>query len=166
MGPWVRRAAAACRARVPAPANASVTDQWLEEDIPVYVHPKDPFKRVDILPSSRAIEVRVAGKTVAKAPSSMHLLETGLPARYYISPGAVDPSVLRRSDLVTRCPYKGDAEYYHVVVDGQEMKNLVWYYRLPTHESAAVAGLLCFYNEKVDIILDGEPQERPKTPFS
>ncbi|PNY26623.1 Uncharacterized protein TCAP_03449 [Tolypocladium capitatum] len=141
-------------------------DQWLEEDVPVYVHPKDPFKRIDILPSSRPIEVKVAGKTVARSAAVVHLLETGLPVRYYVSPGAVDASVLRRSDLVTRCPYKGDAEYYHVVVDGQEMKNLVWCYRLPTHESAGIAGLLCFYNEKVDIILDGELQEKPKTPFS
>ncbi|EFY99397.1 DUF427 domain protein [Metarhizium robertsii] len=143
----------------------AVTDQWLEEDIPVYVHPKDPFKRIDILPSSRPIEVRVGGKTVAKAASSVHLHETGLPTRYYISPGAVDPAVLRKSSLVTRCPYKGDAEYYDIVVDGKQHHDLVWYYRLPTHESAGIAGLLCFYNEKVDILLDGQLLERPKTHF-
>ncbi|KAJ3460353.1 hypothetical protein FSOLCH5_008068 [Fusarium solani] len=141
-------------------------DQWLEEDAPIYVHPKDPFKRVDILPSQRPIEVQVNGKTVAKASSSMHLFETGLPTRYYLPLGAIDQSVLRKSDLKTKCPYKGEAEYYHVVVDGQEMKNLAWYYRLPTHESAAIAGLVCFYNEKVDTILDGEPQPRPKTHFA
>ncbi|OAQ70933.1 WSC domain-containing protein [Pochonia chlamydosporia 170] len=140
-------------------------DQWLEEDVPVYVHPKDPFKRIDILPSSRPIEVKVGGKTVAKASSSVHLHETGLPARYYISPGAVDPAVIRKSSLITKCPYKGDAEYYHILVDGAVYDNLVWYYRLPTHESAGIAGLLCFYNEKVDILLDGQLLERPKTHF-
>ncbi|KAJ4318002.1 hypothetical protein N0V84_007056 [Fusarium piperis] len=141
-------------------------DQWLEEDAPIYVHPKDPFKRVDILPSQRPIEVQVMGKTVAKASSSMHLFETGLPTRYYLPLGAIDQSVLRKSDLRTKCPYKGEAEYYHVVIDGQEMKNLAWYYRLPTHESAAIAGLVCFYNEKVDTILSGEPLPRPKTHFA
>lgn len=141
-------------------------DQWLEEDAPIYVHPKDPFKRVDILPSQRKIEVQVMGKTVAIATSSMHLFETGLPTRYYLPLSSVDQSVLEKSKLRTRCPYKGEAEYYHVVVDGQEMGNLVWYYTHPTHESAAIAGLVCFYNEKVDIVLDGVLQTRPKTKFA
>ncbi|KPM38351.1 hypothetical protein AK830_g8239 [Neonectria ditissima] len=131
-------------------------DQWLEEDVPIYVHPKDPFKRIDILPSTRNIEVKVAGKTVAKSASSVHLLETGLPTRYYLPLASVDQSVLRKSNLLTKCPYKGDAEYYNVVVGGREMENLVWYYRTPTHESAPIAGLVCFYNEKVEILLDGE----------
>jgi uncharacterized protein (DUF427 family) len=138
----------------------------MEEDAPIFVHPKDPFKRIDILPSLRPVEVKVHGKTVAKTPSSMHLFESGLPTRFYMPLTAVDPSVLRKSDLVTQCPYKGDAEYYDVVVDGKEAKNVVWYYRLPTQESAAIAGLVCFYNEKVDILLDGELLEKPKTWFS
>ncbi|KAK7432949.1 hypothetical protein QQZ08_000420 [Neonectria magnoliae] len=141
-------------------------DQWLEEDVPIYVHPKDPFKRVDILPSTRSIEVKAAGKTVAKSASSVHLLETGLPTRYYLPLASVDQSVLRKSNLMTKCPYKGEAEYYNVVVGGDEMENLVWYYRTPTHESAPIAGLLCFYNEKVDILLDGELLERPRTQFA
>lgn len=103
---------------------------------------------------------------MAKSTHSAHLLETSLPTRYYLPLTSVDQSVLRKSDLITQCPYKGDAEYYHVVVDGQEWKDLVWYYRLPTHESAHIAGLVCFYNEKVDIILDGELLERPKTHFA
>lgn len=121
---------------------------------------------MDTLASSRPIEIRVAGKTVAKSTSAVHLLETGLPTRYYLPVSAVDQGVLRDSNLLTRCPYKGDAEYYHVVVDEVEMENLVWYYRLPTHESAAIAGLVCFYNEKVDIVLDGKLLDRPKTHFA
>ncbi|KAK2054548.1 DUF427-domain-containing protein [Colletotrichum caudatum] len=141
-------------------------DQWLEEETPIYVHPKDPFKRIDILPSSRPVEVKVAGRTVAKTDFAVHLLETGLPTRYYLPLASVDQSALRKSELLTKCPYKGDAEYYHIVVDGEEHKDLVWYYRNPTHESAGIAGLLCFYNEKVDIFLDGRLLERPKTFFS
>ncbi|CAI6090220.1 hypothetical protein V2G26_006272 [Clonostachys chloroleuca] len=140
-------------------------DEWLEEDQPIYVHAKDPFKRIDILPSQRPIEVKVSGQTVAKSNFAMHLFETGLPTRYYLPLSAVDQTVLRKSQLVTKCPYKGEAEYYHIVINGKEQQNLVWYYRLPTHESAAVAGMVCFYNEKVDISLDGKPLERPKTIF-
>ncbi|KAJ3550200.1 hypothetical protein NM208_g101 [Fusarium decemcellulare] len=146
--------------------NFNSISQWLEEDVPIFVHPKDPFKRVDILASQRHIQVKVQGKTVADAASSMHLFETGLPTRYYLPLASVDPAVLRKSDLITRCPYKGEAEYYHVVVDGEEISNIVWYYRLPTHESSAIAGLVCFYNEKVDIIIDGELQSRPSTHFA
>jgi uncharacterized protein (DUF427 family) len=142
------------------------TDQWLEEDVPIYVHPKDPFKRIETLPSTRTVEVKIEGVTVAKSASSVHLLETGLPTRYYLPLTSVVQGTLRKSNLVTKCPYKGEAEYYNIVVGGVEKENLVWYYRTPTHESAAVAGLVCFYNEKVDILLDGELLERPKTWFS
>ncbi|KAK5989406.1 hypothetical protein PT974_10925 [Cladobotryum mycophilum] len=141
-------------------------DKWLEEDVPIYTHPKDPYKRIDTLPSTRPIEVRVYGRTVAKSSYAVHLHETGLPTRYYLPLGAVDQAYLRKSDLRTSCPYKGDAEYYDVVVDGHEFKDIVWYYRVPTHESAGIAGLLCFYNEKVDIILDGTVLEKPVSWFS
>ncbi|KAM3483608.1 hypothetical protein MY8738_003029 [Beauveria namnaoensis] len=139
-------------------------DQWLEEDVPIYVHPKDPSKRIEVLPSSRRIEVRVDGKTVAKSGFSMHLHEPRLPTRYYLPMGCLDQTVLRRSELVTKCPYKGDADYYDVVIGGVEYPNIVWYYRYPALECGALAGMACFYNEKVDILLDGQLLERPSMP--
>lgn len=141
-------------------------DAWFEEDVPIFVHPKDPFKRIDIVHSTRPVRVLVGGAEVARAPSAQHLFETGLPPRYYLPPTSVDASVLRPSQTVTRCPYKGEAEYYDVVVGGETFKDVVWYYRHPTMESAPIVGHLCFYNEKVDIELDGEKLERPKTLFA
>ncbi|KAL7793794.1 hypothetical protein V8C37DRAFT_377367 [Trichoderma ceciliae] len=140
-------------------------DTWLEEDIPIFVHPKDPFKRIDILPSTRSVEVRIAGKTVASSSFAMHLHETSLPVRYYLPLASVDPAILRRSSTVTSCPYKGDAEYYDVVLDGEEHKDIVWYYKHPIHESLAVAGLVSFYNEKVEILVDGKALTKPVTHF-
>ena len=137
------------------------SDQWLEEDTPIYVHPKDPTKRIEALPSSRAIEVRIDGRPVAQSGFSVHLHEPRLPTRYYLPLGCVDPTVLRRSELVTKCPYKGDADYYDLVIDGVEYPNVLWYYRYPALECGALAGMACFYNEKVDILLDGELLERP-----
>ncbi|KAL6882268.1 DUF427 domain-containing protein [Trichoderma longibrachiatum] len=136
----------------------SAMDSWLEEDLPIYGHPKDPFKRIDILPSTRPIEVRIGGTTVAKSSFAQHLHETGLRVRYYLPlASVVDPALLRRSSTTTYCPYKGTAEYYDVVLeDGREFKDVVWYYRATLHESAAVAGLISFYNEKVEILLDGK----------
>lgn len=141
-------------------------DAWFEEDTRVDVHPKDPFKRIDIVHSTRPLRVAVGGHTVAEAASAQHLFETGLPPRYYLPPTSVDQSVLRPSATVTRCPYKGEAEYYDVVVGGETYKDIVWFYRHPTLESAPIVGHLCFYNEKVDIELDGEKLERPTTHFA
>ncbi|KAI1427634.1 DUF427-domain-containing protein [Xylaria sp. FL1777] len=146
-------------------------DAWFEEDVRVDVHPKDPFKRVDVVFSSRPVRVLVAGTEVARAESCFHLYETGLPVRLYLPATAVRAELLRESETVTACPYKGEANYYDVVVneggDGeQRFKDVIWYYKNPKMECAGIAGCLCFYNEKVDIELDGKLLERPKTPFS
>ncbi|KAF2221546.1 hypothetical protein BDZ85DRAFT_265578 [Elsinoe ampelina] len=135
-------------------------DTWLEEDLPIAIHPKDPFKRIDILPSLRPITIRLSSHILAHTTSSFHLYETGLPVRYYMPLTAVDQSLLRPSDTRTGCPYKGEAEYYSIVVDGKEYPDLVWYYSRPTVECAAIQGMVCFYNEKVEVEVDGKKEER------
>ncbi|KAH0269346.1 DUF427-domain-containing protein, partial [Aureobasidium melanogenum] len=131
----------------------SAADQWLEEDTPIFVHPKDPFKRIDILHSTRGIKVSLKDATIAESDSCMQLYETGLPVRYYIPLTAINTSLLRPSKTTTQCPYKGEAEYYDVVVDGKTHKDIVWFYTRPTIECATIAGLCCFYNEKVDMMI-------------
>lgn len=140
-------------------------DEWFEEDEPIYVHPRSPYSRVDILSSSRHIRVEIDGVTIADSRTPRILFETGLPARYYLPLTDIRMDLLTPSDTHTSCPYKGNADYWNVRVGDTEYPDLVWIYRTPTPESQKVAGLACFYNEKVDIYLDGELQERPKTPF-
>ncbi|HEX4816934.1 MAG TPA: DUF427 domain-containing protein [Nonomuraea sp.] len=137
-------------------------DAWFEEDEQVYFHPRDPYTRVDILPSSRHVRVEVDGVTVADSRGPRILFETGLPARYYLPKTDVRLDLLRPTDTVTHCPYKGSAEYWSV--NGR--KDLAWSYRTPLPESERIAGLIAFYNEKLDIYVDGELEERPKTKFS
>ncbi|MEU6726993.1 DUF427 domain-containing protein [Nonomuraea wenchangensis] len=137
-------------------------DAWFEEDEEVYVHARDPYTRVDILPTSRHVRVEVDGVTVADSRGARILFETGLPARYYLPKTDVRLDLLEHTDTVTRCPYKGTAEYWSV--NGQE--DLAWSYRTPLPESERIAGLIAFYNEKLDIYVDGELQERPRTKFS
>ncbi|KAL9105432.1 MAG: hypothetical protein Q9227_009393 [Pyrenula ochraceoflavens] len=150
----------------------SSPDQWYEEDTPIYVHPRDPFKRIDILTSTRPLKISLNGVTLATTNISYHLFETSLPTRYYIpSTSITDWSLLKPSALRTQCPYKGEAEYYSVVLpsnDGgeKEHNDLVWYYTRPLLECTPVAGCLCFYNEKVDIELDGKMLERPVSYWS
>jgi uncharacterized protein (DUF427 family) len=140
--------------------------EWFEEDEPVYTHPRDPYSRVDILASSRHVRVEVDGVTVADSRQPRILFETGLPPRYYVPLTDVRMDLLRSSATQTHCPYKGTASYWSVQAGEQLHTDIVWIYRTPLPESQKVAGLACFYDEKVDVYLDGELQPRPKTHFS
>jgi uncharacterized protein (DUF427 family) len=141
-------------------------DEWLEEDEPVYTHPRDPFTRVDILASSRRVQIALDGLVLADSDQPRILYETGLPPRYYLPLTQVRYDLFRPSDTVTHCPYKGDATYWSVDVNGTLHEDLVWTYRTPLPESVKIAGLVSFFNEKVDLTLDGVPIERPRTHFS
>lgn len=141
-------------------------DAWFEEDEEVFSHPRDPFHRVDILASSRHIRVEVEGETVADSTAPRLLFETGLPVRYYLPKTHVRMDLLTHTDTVTQCPYKGEAEYWSVRAGDKVQADLAWSYRLPTAESQKIAGLICFYDEKVDVYVDGVKQERPKTKFA
>jgi uncharacterized protein (DUF427 family) len=141
-------------------------DEWLEEDEPVYTHPRDPYTRVDILASSRRVRVEVDGVTVAESVRPHILFETGLPPRYYLPLSDIRMDLLRPSTTQTHCPYKGTASYWSVDTGHATHPDVVWIYRTPLPESQKIAGLACFYNEKVDIYLDGELTERPRTHFS
>ncbi len=141
-------------------------DHWFEEDEEVFVHARDPYTRVDVLRSSRHVQVAIDGVIVADSRTPVLLFETGLPTRYYLPKTDVRLDLLTPTDTRTSCPYKGVAEYWSVDAGGQAQDDIVWSYRYPVHESAGIAGLMCFYNEKVDITVDGVPQERPRTVFS
>ena len=141
-------------------------DAWFEEDEEVFIHARDPYTRVDALPSSRRIEVKINGETVADSTRPTLLFETGLPTRYYLPLTDVRMDLLRDSDTATFCPYKGEASYYSVETGGELVEDIAWYYKYPVEESSRIAGMVSFYNEKVDIYVDGVAEQRPKTVFS
>ena len=144
----------------------SAMDEWLEEDEPVYVHPRDPYTRVDVLGSTRHVEIRIDGVTIADSHQPRILFETGLPPRYYLPLTDFRLELLTPSSAETQCPYKGTATYWHVDVNGKRYGDFVWMYRSPLPESQKIAGLVATYNEKVDLYLDGELQDRPRSHFS
>ena len=144
----------------------SSMDAWFEEDEQVFTHPRDPYTRVDILASSRHVRVEVDGVAIAESTSPRLLFETGLPVRYYLPKTHVRMDLLTPTDSVTHCPYKGQAEYWSVRAAGGVHDDLAWSYGAPFPESQKIAGLVAFYNEKVDIYVDGVLQERPVTKFS
>ncbi|MCH9024549.1 MAG: DUF427 domain-containing protein [candidate division Zixibacteria bacterium] len=141
-------------------------DAWFEEEEEVFVYARDPHKRIDILPSSRHIKVVVDGITVGETKRPWLLFETGLPIRYYMPKHDARMDLLEPSEVVTSCPYKGDANLYSIKIDDKLHENLAWIYRFPTAECARIQGLVCFFNEKLDIYEDDTLLPRPKTAWS
>ena len=141
-------------------------DAWFEEDEEVFTHARDPYTRVDILPSSRHVRVEVDGVTIAESTSPRLLFETGLPVRYYLPKPHVRMELLTPTDAESHCPYKGQAAWWSVRAGDHVHEDLAWSYATPLPESQKIAGLVCFYNEKVDVYVDGVLQERPRTKFS
>ena len=136
-------------------------DRWLDEDEDLVAHPRDPFKRIDTRRSSRHVVIEIDGQTVAESRQPTLLFETYLPTRYYFPAADVNTNLLAPSETRTQCAYKGVAEYW--AAGGQDV---AWTYHDPLHDAAPVKDMIAFFNERVDITLDGEPQPRPRTPWS
>jgi uncharacterized protein (DUF427 family) len=142
-------------------------DAWFEEDDEVFVHPRSPYHRVDVLNSSRHVQVIVGGEIVADSHRPRLLFETGLPTRYYLPKLDVRMDLLEATDTVTRCPYKGKAQYWSVRIGDQVFRDRVWSYSPSLPECPKIDDLVCFFNERVDaIVVDGEELPVPKTPWS
>ena len=141
-------------------------DSWFEEDEEVFTHARDPHTRVDILASSRNVRVEVGGVVVADSSSPRLLFETGVTVRYYVPKPHVRMDLMQRGEKVTHCPYKGRAESWSLRNGDQVVENVAWSYPAPLPESQKIAGLMAFYNEKVDLFVDGVLQEHPSRRFA
>jgi uncharacterized protein (DUF427 family) len=142
------------------------TLDWYEEDERVFVHARDPHKRVDTLASSRHVQIMIAGEVIADTHKPHLLFETHLPTRYYIPQTDVRMQYLHETSHTSQCPYKGKARYWSAQVGDQTLKNVAWSYPDPIPENPKIKDLISFYNEKVDIYVDGELMPRPVTPWS
>ena len=144
----------------------SALDSWLEEDEEVFVHPRNPYTRVDALRSTRHVRIELDDAVLAESSSPVMVFETGLPTRYYFNRTEVHFDHLVASDTVTSCPYKGmTSGHWSVRVGDALHPDLGWAYDFPTRQLIPIAGMISFYNEKVDVVIDGELLPRPKTHF-
>jgi uncharacterized protein (DUF427 family) len=141
-------------------------ERWFEEDEENVVHPRDPYHRVDVLDTSRRVRISLDGETLGETERGRVIFETGLPPRWYLPREDVREELLVPTDTRTGCAYKGFASYVSVRVGDRVEEDLAWSYSEPRREVSPVAGMVCFFNERVDIELDGELQERPLTPWS
>ena len=141
-------------------------DAWFEEDEEVFVHPRDPYTRVDTVHSSKHVRVEIDGVVVADSRRPVLLYETGLPTRYYVPKQDVRMDLLVPTETVSMCPYKGIAHYWSAVVGAKVAEDVVWSYPAPIPECPKIENLLSFYNEHVDVFVNGVLQDRPVTPSS
>jgi uncharacterized protein (DUF427 family) len=138
------------------------TLDWFEEDEQVFIHARPPQHRVDALRSSRHIEVFINGERVADTIRPLALFETHLPTRWYLPFQDVRTDLLTASETITQCPYKGTARYF----SHPDLPDAAWSYPDPIPENPKIKDLICFFDERVDMIIDGEPVDRPQTPWS
>jgi uncharacterized protein (DUF427 family) len=143
-------------------------DHWYEEEEEIFIHPRDPHKRIDALRSSRRVQVEIGGRVVADTTAPVLLFETGLPIRYYLPRADVRLDLFTGTELRTGCPYKGTAEYWSLTDAGESgvPENVAWSYPDPLPAVAAIEAHIAFYNEAVDIIVDGRRLDRPVTQFT
>jgi uncharacterized protein (DUF427 family) len=143
-------------------------DAWYEEDEEVFGgHPRSPYARVDAIRSSRHVRVEIDGVVLAETTAPVLLFETGLPTRHYIQRTDVDFATLERTGTQTYCPYKGTtSDYWSARIGGALHEDIAWSYAYPSPQVLQIAGLVAFYDEKVDTFYDGVPVARPRTKFS
>jgi uncharacterized protein (DUF427 family) len=137
-------------------------DEWYEEDERNVSHPRDPFHRIDIVHSSRHVRVEAGREVLAESSRPYLLFETHLPPRFYLPAEDVRTDLLTPTDTSTWCAYKGQASYWALPGGG----DVAWTYRAPLREAAEVTDRIAFFNERVDVTVDGERLERPVTPWS
>ena len=113
--------------------------------------PMNPGHTITITPTDLHVEVRVDGTVVAASDHPVVLEETGLPARYYLPRADVRMDLLRATSFSTTCPFKGDASYWTLELDGTTHDGIVWSYEDPIPGAEAITGLLSFYNDRVDL---------------
>jgi uncharacterized protein (DUF427 family) len=138
---------------------------WLEEDEPVVGHPRDPFHRIDIRQSGRAVRIEHAGTLLAQSRRALFLFEGIFPMVRYYLPREDVAVELSRSDHTTTCAYKGRATHWSVGSD-PALQSIAWSYEEPLSDAIPIAGLVSFYTERLDLAVDGQPIPRPKTPWS
>ncbi len=137
-------------------------DAWFEETERIFGHPRDPFHRVDVVPSDRHVTAEVDGVRIAESRRPTMVFETGLPARTYLPEEDVRTDLLEASDTRTVCPYKGTtSRYLSIRLGERRIEDVIWAYDEPRPEATGLAGLLGFADDEVEVTWTVEPFEAP-----
>jgi uncharacterized protein (DUF427 family) len=110
-----------------------------------------PEHPISITPTPKRIRVSVGGEIIAETANALTLKEASYPAVQYVPRADADPAKLKRTDHVSYCPYKGDANYFSIVTGDKTLENAIWTYETPYDAVKEIAGHLAFYPDKVTI---------------
>lgn len=159
----VHGAAAAPEPEAPGHVRVAfdAVDAWYEEDEQVFGHPRNPYHRVDCVPTSRRLVVEVGGVTLVDTASTLGVYETSLEPRLYVARRHVRTDLLVASPSTTYCAYKGTASYWTAVVDGVTVEDVAWSYDDPRPESLPLRGLLAFDGDLASVRQDLPPPAAP-----
>ena len=124
----------------------------------VWDYPRPP--RLE--PVAERIRVVIDGVTVADTTRAYRVLETSHPPSYYLPPEDVRTDLFTPSDTRSRCAYKGEASYWSL----PDVEDVAWFYPAPLREAGEVKDRIAFFDEMVDVVVDGDRRERPVTPWS
>ncbi len=139
---------------------------WWEEDERLMGHPRDPFHRIDVLRSSRDVRISLGTQLLAHSTTAQVLFEAIMPMPRFYLPRTDLTVELQPSDTRTVCAYKGVATHYSIQLGDRQLTDIAWSYDNPLHDGEPVAGLVCLYQERLDVEVDGEAMVRPITPWS
>ena len=126
-------------------------DSWYEEEEQVFMHPRNPYHRVDCIPTTRRLRVVLGGVVIVDTSQTIGVYETGLAPRLYVDRGQLLADVLRPSTTTTYCPYKGTASYWSALVGDKVRPDVAWSYETPHAESQAIASHVSFDETKIDV---------------
>ncbi len=137
-------------------------EAWYEEEEQVFGHPRNPYHRVDCIPTDRRLRVEVGGVVLVDSTDTMGVYETALEPRLYVARHALSMSHLRPSATTTYCPYKGTATYFSAVVGDLIADDVAWSYVDPRPESRPLQGLLSFDERRATVVVDLPPATAPE----
>jgi uncharacterized protein (DUF427 family) len=122
---------------------------WAERRTPMKL--PGPDHPITITANPRRVRISAAGVVIAETAHALTLKEASYPAVNYIPRADANMELLKRSERVTHCPYKGDANYFNILADGKIFDNAIWTYEAPFPAMTEISGHLAFYPDKVKI---------------
>ena len=119
-----------------------------------------PDHPIAIRPAGRRMRARIGQHLIADTTEALLLSEADYPPVAYFPRDGVETGFLSKTDRSSHCPYKGDASYYSILINGELLENVVWSYEAPFPAMEEIAGRLAFYTDRVEVYAPEPESER------
>jgi uncharacterized protein (DUF427 family) len=106
---------------------------------------------IGLRPNPRRVRVKAEGHVIADSADALMLAEAAYPPVAYLPRADVEMGFLSKTDRRTHCPYKGEASYFSLHIEGRILENVIWSYEDPYPAVEGIKDRLAFYPDKVEI---------------